>query len=198
MHRILIPLLLLSATCTQAQSSLQDKMADEFCVEFNKLKDLPATFDESAMQKISVAIIPVVARHKDEILKAFGNKLENQEDYQKIGELIGQVAVIRCPRFKEMMTTIVGETAQSKMKMLTTLQGTLTGVGSSGNFAYLKFKEADGKEIKIWWFEFFQGSENISSSIGKAVVITCEDSEVYDPTRKEYVTIKVANKLKIK
>lgn len=91
-------------------------------------------------------------------------------------------------------------TKVEKVKSTTSLDGTFSALDTSGNFACLKVKGADGREQKIWWFEHFNGSDllikNPELLNNKKVTVTYVEREVYEPKLKDYVKIKVAAGLK--
>jgi hypothetical protein len=182
-----------------AQKTLRQKMADDFCTELTK-QNLPDTYDEKSMEQIGLVILPVVGKYKDQIKKEMGLEMTTQEDFQKVGEMIGQEAVLTCPKFQKMMTKMT-EGQSSEVKMLSTVNGTFLGVATSGNFNYLRIKGADGREVKVWWFQFFQGADLLANPAAlkdKAVTLSVLEEEVYEPTLKDYVKIKVAKSLTVK
>ena len=179
-----------------AQKTLRQKLSDEFCKELNK-QDISETWDEKSMEKIGLVILPVVSKFKEEIKKEMGLEMTSQEDFQKVGEIIGAEAVINCPKFQKMMRQM-SEGKKQEVKMLTTLEGTFLGVATSGNFSYLRIKGSDGRENKVWWFQFFPGSDQVANFKDKAVTLTCIEEEIYEPTLKDYVKIKIAQSIKLK
>lgn len=182
-----------------AQKTLRQKMADDFCAELTK-QDLPDTWDDKTMEKIGLVILPVVGKYKEQIKKEMGLEMVSQEDYQKVGEIIGQEAALNCPKFQKMVNQMVNDQT-SEVKMLSTVTGTFQGLATSGNFSYLRIKGSDGRETKVWWFEFFQGSDLLANAAAlkdKAVTISCVEQEVYEPTLKDYVKIKVAKSFALK
>jgi hypothetical protein len=92
------------------------------------------------------------------------------------------------------------ESKVEEAKSTASLDGTFTGLDTSGSFACLKVKGTDGREQKIWWFEHFDGSEtltqNPASLNNKKVTVVYVEREVYEPKLKDYVKIKVASGLK--
>lgn len=174
-------------------------MADDFCTELTK-QNLPDTYDEKAMQQVSLLIFPVVGKYKDQIKKEMGLEMNSQEDYQKVGEIVMQEALPVCPKLQKMATKIA-EGQSSEVKILSTVNGTFLGVATSGNFSYLRIKGSDGREIKVWWFQFFQGADLLANPAAlkdKAVTLSVVEEEVYEPTLKDYVKIKVAKSLAVK
>ena len=62
-------------------------------------------------------------------------------------------------------------------------------------FTALVIKTKAGKEEKLWWFQFFEGSDELvkspASLAKKNMTIKYTEMEVYDSKLKEYRTIKV-------
>jgi len=196
---LLFAVAILVPSVVSAQKTLRQKMADDFCTELNK-QNLPDTYDDKAMQQIGLVILPVVGKYKDQIKKEMGLEMMSQEDFQKVGEIIGQEAVLTCPKFQKMMTKMT-EGQTSEVKMLSTVNGTFLGVATSGNFNYLRIKGSDGRETKVWWFQFFQGADLLANPAAlkdKAVSLSVLEEEVYEPTLKDYVKIKVAKSFTVK
>lgn len=179
-----------------AQKTLRQKMADEFCVELGK-QDFSKVESDKLMEKIGLAILPVVGKYKDEIKKELNLDMTSQEDFQKVGEIIGSEAVLSCPKFKDVMTNLTSGPKQA-VKMVTKVNGTYLGVGASGNFAYLRVKGADGRENKLWWLQYFPGSDELNSFKDKMVSVSVVEEEYYEPTLKDYVKIKVVQSISLK
>jgi hypothetical protein len=181
-----------------AQKTLQQKLSADFCIELNKLK-LSDEFSETNMQKIGLAMIPVITKYSEEIKKELGIELNDQEDYKKIGELIGQDAALTCPKFR-VMTQNMLDNQLEKTDATETLEGTFVGLDNSGTLAVLRMKDASGREQKIFWMEYFEGSDTLIKTPellkNKKVSITYIEREIYEPKIKDYVKVKVVTILK--
>ncbi len=183
---------LLAPGLVQAQKTLRQKMADEFCKELDK-QDISDTWNEENQQKMGLAMIPVITKYSKEIKSELGIDLSSQDDYKKIGEIIGAEAGLSCPKFRKMMEKLVTtEAAPADLAM----EGTLVELDLTGSFAFFKVKDASGREQKIWWMEYFDGSEDLAKNLTtlrkKQVSITYTEREVYEPKLKDYIKIKVA------
>ncbi len=181
-----------------AQKTLAQRMADDFCKELDK-QNIPDVWDESTMEKIGLAMIPLTTKYAEEFEKEYKISLETQEDFEEFGRVIGEEASKSCPKFKKMMESMVTSKVE-EVKSTASLEGTFTGLDTSGSFACLKLKGDDGREQKIWWFEHFSGAElltkNPASLNNKEVTVVYVEREVYEPKLKDYVKIKVAAGLK--
>jgi hypothetical protein len=181
-----------------AQKTLQQKLSADFCTELEKL-NLSDEFSEINMQKIGLAMIPVITKYDKEIKKELGNKLETQEDFKEVGELIGQDAALTCPKFRKMTQNMLEKQLEPEATS-ESLEGTFVGVENSGMIVLLRVKEASGREQKIWWMEYFEGSETLIKTPelmkNKKVSITYIEREIYDPKNKDYVKVKVVTSMK--
>jgi hypothetical protein len=180
-----------------AQKTLQQKLSADFCVELEKLK-LSDEFNEENMQKIGLAMLPVITKYNEQIKKELGIAMESQEDYKKVGELIGQDAALTCPKFRKMTENMLENQIETN-EATETLECTFVGIDNSGTVACIRVKEASGRELKIWWMEYFEGSDALIKTPelmkNKKVSITYIEREIYEPKNKDYVKVKVATKL---
>ena len=192
-------LFLLFPAFTHAQT-LQKKLGDEFCKELTK-QNLEENMSEANMQKIGMLMIPIAGKYSEEIKKELGLDMTNQEDFTKLGEIIGQEASLNCPKFRRMIQTLV-EQGAAQVQTIESLECTFIGVETSGSFSFFKVKDAAGLEQKIWWMEKFKGSEqlttNPASLKGKKLIVRYFEKEMYSPTAKNYVKMKVAAGIEIK
>lgn len=180
-----------------AQKTLAQRMTADFCAELDD-QDIDE-WNEETMQKIGLAMIPIATKYADEIKKEYGLEMKTEADYEQFGRIIGAEAAVSCPKFQKLMENMVTSKVE-EAKSTASLDGTFTGLDTSGSFACLKVKGADGREQKIWWFEHFDGSETLtkdpSSLNNKKVTVVYVEREVYEPRLKDYVKIKVASSLK--
>ena len=190
---VLTAIMAISASSLLAQKSLRERMANDFCVELNKM-DIPEEFSESTMEKIGLAILPITGKYAAEIKKEFGLDMNSQEDYHKIGEIIGEEAGKSCEKFRLLLENMINNTMESA-EDFQNLDGTFVGLDATGAFAFVRIKDASGREQKLWWMEYFPGSEELVSASaklkGKSVSVSYTEREVYEPKVKDYVHVKV-------
>jgi hypothetical protein len=181
-----------------AQKTLAQRMTADFCKELDN-QDIDK-WNEQTMEKIGLAMIPIATKYADEIKKEYGLEMKTQTDFEQFGRIIGAEAAISCPKFQKLMENMVNSKVE-EAKSTASLDGTFLGLDTSGSFACLKVKDADGREQKIWWFEHFDGSETLvktpSALNNKKVTVVYVEREVYEPKLKDYVKIKVASSLKM-
>lgn len=190
-------LILLFPALTHAQS-LQKKLGDEFCKELTK-QNIEENMSEANMQKIGMLMVPIAGKYSEEIKKELGLDMTSQEDFTKLGEIIGQEASVNCPKFRRMIESMV---EQSAVQTIESLEGTFIGIETSGSFSFFKVKDTAGIEKKIWWMEKFKGSELLTTDPaalkGKKVVVRYFEKEMYSPAAKDYVAVKVAAGIEVK
>jgi len=179
-------------TMAQQDTTLAQKISREFCEEFSK-KDF-ARFSGSEME-IGLIILPIVLKYKNEIEKEWKLSPDNEEDFEKIGERVGAEAALTCPKFQEFIRSNLSEiTAMDEDKELKSVSGTLQRI-EENFFQVLTVKTKSGKEERLWWFQFFEGSEelldNPNKLLKKNIKIKYTEMEVYDPKLKDYRKIKV-------
>lgn len=188
-------LLVLTPITTFAQKTLGQRMADDFCKELDK-QGVPDEWNESSMEKISLAMMPIATKYAGEFEKEYKIELKTQKDIEEFGRVLGEEAGKYCPKFKKMMESMMS-TKVEEVKSTASLDGTFVGLDTSGSFAFFKVKGADGREQKIWWFEHFNGAELLNNTLNtKKVSVVYVEREVYEPKLKDYVKIKVAAGLK--
>jgi hypothetical protein len=182
----------------QKDSTLSQKIANEFCIEFSK-KDI--TQFKGFEMELGLLIIPIIEKYSRDIEKEWGLSRDNEQDYEKISEKIGQEAALGCPKFLEFIKNNLNELSESSDEEETK---SITGVFQRIEeqlFSSIVIKTKSGKEEKLWWFQFFEGSEDLSKKpatlVKKSITVKYIDMEVYDAKLKEYRTVKVIKGLTI-
>jgi hypothetical protein len=79
-------------------STLTQKIVKEFCNEFSKKE---FTKLKGAELEIGLIAVPIIEKYKKEIEKEWNLSTENDNEYSKISEKIGQEAALGCPSFLE-------------------------------------------------------------------------------------------------
>ena len=182
----------------QKDSSLSQRIVNEFCIEFGK-KDFSKI--KGFEMELGLMVVPLIEKYGKEIHKEWGLNPENEEDYEKISEKIGREATLGCPKFLEFIKNNIDDineiddenNTKSVSGVFQRLEGQL--------FTALVIKTKAGKEEKLWWFQFFEGSDELAkdpaSLAKKSLTIKYTEMEVYDAKLKEYRTIKVMKNLAI-
>jgi hypothetical protein len=186
--------LLIFPAILSAQKSLKERLAQEFCEELNK-QEVPEVLDEAAMQQLGLAMVPTITKHLEEIKKEFGLDMDSQQSFEEIGRIIGAEAGISCPKFKKMMDEMMRPKIEETMNTVS-FDGSFQSLDTSGSFAFFKVKDDSGREQKIWWLEYFAGSEllkkDAKSLKDKRIKVSYIEREVYEPRLQEYIKVKIA------
>ena len=203
MHKIktlLFSALLLSCASSFAQkdSLLIKKITSEFCTEFSK-KDF--TKLKGSEMELGLLVVPIIEKYSKQIEKEWNLSAENEADYEKISEKIGQHAAIGCPKFLEFISNNLEDIESASDEEETkTISGEFQRLDEQ-SFSTLVIKTKTGKEEKFWWFSYFEGSDqlvnNKTALAKKNVTVKYTEMEVYDPKLKDYRNIKVVKNLSI-
>lgn len=182
----------------QKDSTLEKRIGAEFCAEFSKA-DLTKMEGENWQVELGLLILPLFDKYAAEIQKEWNIDPKDPDMYEKVGEKIGQIAALKCPAFQEFilknMDKINGEDKESEKS----LDGKWIKTEQTGMFSYLLVRTKAGKEEKFWWFEFFEGADELlsrpESYKNSNINIRYRETEVYDASLKEYRKIKVITRL---
>jgi len=184
----------------QKDSTLTQKITNDFCIEFSKkaFKEL-----KGFEMEIGLLVIPIIEKYSKQIKKEWDLDPENPEDYEKISEKIGREATVGCPKFLEFIKNNIdhiNEVADDDDDDIKSVSGTFQRLEGQ-LFTALVIKTKAGKEEKLWWFQFFEGSDELAkdpaSLAKKNLTIKYAEMEVYDAKLKEYRRIKVMKNLVI-
>jgi hypothetical protein len=183
----------------QRDSTLTQKITSDFCNEFSK-KDFSKI--KGFEMEIGLMVIPIIEKYSKEIKKEWDLDPENEEDYEKISEKIGREATVGCPEFREFIRNNIDQINEVADDNDTkSISGTFQRLEGQQLFTALVIKTKAGKEEKLWWFQFFEGSGELAkdpaSLAKKNLTIKYTEMEVYDAKLKEYRTIKVMKNLAI-
>lgn len=173
-------------------------MARETCEEIGK-KDLSNKTMEELQVELGFAMIPVVTKYQDELQTVLGVNLEDQQGLENMGRQIGMQLAKDCPAFLKIFANnpgVVKEINSRPGKETTggSVSGTLLKI-VPGDFSYIQVKDAAGKIEKIWWMEYFEGSDKLTTNaqkyLNKPVKVNYTEKEVYNSILKEYVKVKI-------
>ena len=196
---ILTVLLLLFSTPLFSQGNRTDLMkqlAQEACLEVKKIDFSNKSADEVKIA-LGLPLVMVAGKHMAE-LKAMGFDISDSQSAQKLGAEIGVHLAQECPEVLSAMLknpNTLGEIAQgSRSNASLSISGTLVRI-VEGDFSYLQVADSKGKVEKLWWMEYFDGSNalaaNPQSRLNKPIKVNYVEREMYNSTLKEYVKVKV-------
>jgi hypothetical protein len=172
-------------------------MAKDACVELSKV-DLSKQTPDQFKMTMAMAFISAASKHQSE-LSTLGINLGQQVDAQKLGAEIGAQMLGECPAafmslVKNPETIKQAAAQQAKTAPSGSITGTLRKI-VGGDFSYLQVEDANGKIEKLWWMEYFDGSNTLVSSpvtrLNKSVTVKYVEKEVFNSTLGDYVKIKI-------
>ncbi len=203
---LLICTLLSVSLFTSAQlskDSLVKLITKETCEEITKKDFSNKTMEELEME-LGLAMMPAILKYQDQ-LKNGGYDMEDQQSMMNMGKDVGMQLAKDCPAFLKMFVNNPaalkeiagksGNTAKEKMEVMpSSISGTLTKI-VPGDISYIQVKDGSGKMEKIWWMEYFEGSNKLVNEpakyLNKTVKVSYVEKEIYNSTLKEYVKVKV-------
>jgi len=183
-----------------SKDSLLSLIAADVCVN---LSDKPHSTEKELELQMTQAFLPLVSKYSESISKYYD--LENETDsrgYRQLGIDVGMKMMSSCPVFmKNMMQHVAEEKENEKTPDISKpkrsyLSGTLLKI-IPGEFTYLSIKTEAGQMQKIWWLEYFEGSDKLTPELyNKPVTIEYIEKEMYNATLKDYIKIKIATGVK--
>jgi hypothetical protein len=199
MMLVVVAVMAMGSQAQTSKDSLMKLVTQDVCDELGKKEFKGKNMDELQME-IGMAFMPAMMKHKDALEKAMGGNLNDKEGMEKMAQEIGMRLVTDCPNFLKIMSNVdmnaMGKPAKAPLSMNeTAIKGTLVKV-VPGELTHLLVKDSKGKTVKIWWMDYFDGSDDMADNPqkmnNKKVTVSYTEKEVYSATLKEYVKIKVA------
>ena len=182
----------------QTDSTLTQKIVKEFCNEFSKKE---FTKLKGAELEIGLIAVPIIEKYKNEIEKEWNLSTENDDEYSKISEKIGQEAAVGCPKFLEFVRNNLNDIADDEDESeLKEVSGNFLRMEEQ-TFSTVVIKTKTGKEEKLWWLGYFEGEDRLkkpASLANKNITVKYSELEVYDPRLKDYRAIKVIKNIVVK
>ena len=202
MKNFLVAIFLIAFTVPGfSQKSYLDIVADSTCKCMEAGKNAvksEADLDKLGEKCIMKAAIPYL----DSFAKEEGIKIDefDAELGNKIGQRIGMKLITNCPVFIEMIATF-SDDKDSEEVVTGKTSGTVSDVIISDR-VYLNIKEPTGKMTKLAWVEYFPGADgykkNPSQLKGKQVEAEWKQQEIYNVASKDFLTVKVVSRLRVK
>ncbi len=182
-----------------SKDSLVSLISSETCRTL-EAKDFKNKTKDQLEMELGLAMMPQVANYSDEIKKYYGFDGEDMNKLEELGKDVGMKLAVQCPVFLKMFMDnpdALKEYAGSESEARS-ISGTLIKVVKS-DFSYLQVKDENGKMEKIWWMEYFEGSDKLMSDpnklLNKPVKIKYIEKEMYNATLNEYIKVKVITAL---
>jgi hypothetical protein len=186
-----------AAMAQVSKDSLFKIMTKEVCADISAKDFTGKSMDEIQME-LGLAFLPVLGKYNNELKEIYGEDAMGKDGMEKVGEELGMRMVMECPAFLKMMASNEEVLKQSKKDngITTAVSGTLVRI-VPGEFTHLLVKDNNGKLVKIWWMESFEGSEKLTSSpqkwLNKKVMVSYVEQESYSAALKKYTKAKIAS-----
>jgi hypothetical protein len=199
MITMVIAVITVSSQAQNSKDSLMKLVTKDVCDELGTKNLTGKSMDELQME-FSLAFMPALMKHKDALEKELGGDVTDKAGMEKMGQEIGMRLVTECPAFLKIMGSMdpaaMEKPTRSPVAMSgTTIKGTLLKV-VPGELTHLLIKDTKGKTVKVWWMDYFDGSDDMADNpqkmTNKKVTVNYTEKEVYSAALKDYVKIKVA------
>jgi hypothetical protein len=195
--------MVVAAIAGQAQNnrdSLMKLVVKDVCEELSTKNLSGKNMDELQME-IGMAFMPALMKHKDALEKELGGDITDKAGMEKLGQAIGMRLFTECPAFLKIMGDMDPSALDKPTKIPVTIGGGASIKGTllkvvPGELTHLLVKDSKGKTVKIWWMDYFDGSDDMADNpqkmINKKVTVDYTEKEVYNVALKQYIKIKVA------
>jgi len=178
------------------KDSLMKVMALEACEELKK-KDFSNLKKEDLEVELGMAVVPVFSSHAQAIEDIYGFDIAESDKMKDFGQELGIKLAVVCPEFIKLFANnrslLETKTEIKVTKDIMTLSAILIKV-VPGEFTYFQVKDKSGKTEKIWWMDYFEGSDILADTknLNKNITVKYQEKEVYNAAIKDYIKIKVA------
>ncbi|TKK68954.1 hypothetical protein FC093_09680 [Ilyomonas limi] len=184
---------------TTGKDSLLSVIAKEVCTALEK-KTIVAKSTEELQMELGLMIMSSITSHTGALKKYYGEENISNGNFDKVAEDIGIKLMVECPAFMKVMLanpSLLANTADEKQPVEQTISGTLLKI-VPGDFTYFQVKDSNGRMIKIWWMEAFEGAEKLTDQLlNKPVMVAYIVKQTYNAQMQDYVGTKIATKLQL-
>ena len=190
----------LTATMLFAQAAgegLTKQITKEACVELSKLDFSKQTADELKVS-LGLVLVKVMGQHEGD-LKSYGINTSDPKSLERLAMDVGMRLVTDCPAFYDALSknpNTVRDLALSESAAR--VSGKLLKI-VGGEFTHLLVEDPSGKIEKLWWMEYFNGSNALlispQSQLNRSFRFTYVEREIFNSTLKDYVKVKVITRL---
>jgi len=187
--------LLAPSLFAQAASDVfMKQITRETCDGVAKIDFSKKTPDEFKLS-LGLVLVKVMGQHQDE-LRSLGANPGDPKSLEKIATEVGMRLAADCPVFVEALTRnpeTIKDFAESDSSAGNVSGKLLKIVG--GEFTYLQIEDHNGKIEKLWWMEYFDGSNKFlaepQKQLNRIVKVDYVEKEMFNSTLNDYVKIKV-------
>jgi hypothetical protein len=169
------------------------QMTRETCDEVAKIDFSKKSADEFKLS-LGLVLVKVMGQHQQE-LRSRGVNPGDPKSLEKVATEVGMRLAADCPVFVEALTRnpdTIRDFAESESSG--NISGKLLKI-VGGEFTYLQVEDDKGKIEKLWWMEYFDGSNKFLADpqrrLNKTVRIDYVEKEMFNSTLNDYVKIKV-------
>jgi len=195
MKKITFTLLLSLVFFTTNAQEIIDVVTQEVCtcIETQKAKFSALPPDKLKVQ-LGLCMIGGYTAHKDKVMAAYGNVMENEEAMNKFGEDIGMKMITVCP---ETLMSIAGAADTSgeitSSAEVLSIEGKVTEIKNE-QFTTILVKDKNGRVYSFIVLNYFDSASLIIGDELKknaSVAIKYSEVELYDNKAKEFRFYKV-------
>lgn len=183
------------------KDSLIRVMGIEMCEELGNLKDTEKSDDIQA--KLGLIMMPSILKHMEDIQAIYKIETLDEKSMYEVGKDLGMHLATSCDKFLALMANNIDQLKPSE-KSTTKKQNVLNGTFlklSVADVSFIEIKTATGKTEKLYWMSYFDGADDLATGttkfMNKKVVAKFEEKEIYKPTLKDYIKIKVLVSLEL-
>ena len=181
----------------RASDDLMKQITKETCDELSRVDVAKQTTDELKIS-LGFALVKVMGQHQAD-LKLVGISTTDSKSVEKLAVDVGMRLVADCPTFFETLTknpNHIKELAQNEPSG--TISGKLVRI-VGGDFTHLLIEDAKGKIERLWWMEYFNGSNSLlgraESQLNRPVRVSYVEREMFNSTLNDYVKVKVITRI---
>ncbi|HYG37159.1 MAG TPA: hypothetical protein VD908_01010 [Cytophagales bacterium] len=185
---ILIFAIFVSSLPSNSQD-ITDIMAEESCDCISKQDLNKYTSYKQLEMALGICLIQSFSNHEKQAKKELKLDINNENDAEKIGEMVGVKMAFKCP----LVFTKVSELQNPQEDQFKELSGKIKDI-KFNEFAYIILQEEEGRSHEFIWLRYFEGSDDFQNNhekyVGKNATIMYEEIECYAPKIKEYLNKK--------
>lgn len=180
------------------KDSLLKIMCGEMCDELTKKAKANKKI-ESLETEIGLIMLPSITKHSKEIEDVYGENPFEGKIMETVGEDLGGKLAADCPAFLTLFTNNSEATAElisgkKSDKVSGTVKGSFVKITNT-ELSFIEIKTSNGKIEKLYWMEYFEGSNDLMNTPlkfnNKNVTAKYVEKEIYKSTLKDYSKIKV-------
>jgi hypothetical protein len=198
MKKILIICLLIFSGLNCFSQNYIDKIAQKACEYLETIPDSLSVekYNMELGSKMVLAALP----YKQELKRDYKIDLDNfgKDEGLKLGKLIGVKLVVFCPKA---LTRLTQRNQDEKLKSeenQKVISGTITSIDNT-NFVIFSLKDEFERVYKFYWLPFVKAdidlANNYNSLVGKALKITYDKKDFFDPKIADYRSFNVIVKI---